>query len=551
MTVKSDQGTRSRRARSWWEGVVGKIDAATSTPKFDYYILAAITAILTGVGLLMVLSSSMASSLADSNSVWTDFFKQAGMVVVGLVGLYFAIRMSPATIKKISPWAMGLAVILLILVLIPGLGTGLQQMGSQSWLVLGPVTIQPSEVAKLAIAVWGSAVLSERALYARSIREVLGFFTLVVVFVIFLVAFERDLGMVASVMIVFLALAWFVGVPKWVTTTIIAGGLGLAVLLTLTAGYRSNRVEVFRETLFGKFPNTQGTAYQSYQGFLSLGDGSFLGQGLGQSRAKWFYLPEAKNDFIFAVVGEEMGFLGASIVILLFALLGWVGMRIALNQADPFLRLMAATVTTGIVIQAFINIGYVTGLLPVTGIQLPLISSGGTSAIITLVSMGLLLNCARHEPETVSSMQTYGRPVVDKLLGFPEPRAFDPSTLRRGPWVDDDDPRSRSGNGSRKGAGARGRSGGRSGSSRRGLLSDRHHEVQRFGEPVTRRNGSPRSRRNEGNRQPSSGSASQRRDRAHDRAPRRRSRNGSRRTYQSDYGTTNGSFGPFDDGTRR
>lgn len=528
----------------WWERVVSKIDAATSTPKFDYYILAAITAILTGLGLLMVLSSSMASSLADSNSVWTDFLKQAAMVVVGLVGLYCALRVSPTTIKKVAPWSMGLGVLLLILVLIPGLGTGLQQMGSQSWLVLGPLTIQPSEVAKLCIAVWGSAVLSERALYAQSIREVFGFFTGIVVLVIILVTLERDLGMVASVMIVFLALAWFVGVPKWVTTTIIAGGLGLAVLLTLTAGFRSNRVEVFKETLFGKFPNTQGTAYQSYQGFLSLGDGSFLGQGLGQSRAKWFYLPEAKNDFIFAVVGEEMGFIGASIVILLFALLGWVGMRIAVNQSDPFLRLMAATVTTGIVIQAFINIGYVTGLLPVTGIQLPLISSGGTSAIITLVSMGLLLNCARHEPETVSSMQTYGRPVVDKLLALPEPRAFDLSTLRRGPWRDDGALRSGELRESRR---ARRGDRGRMGSLRRGSLSDRHHEVQKFGEPVTRRSGRSSRRR----MQDEARSTASHRGHNARQTSRRGSAESGRRPYSSGRRPKKGTFGPFDDGPRR
>lgn len=432
----------------WWGRVVNRIDAFSNVPRLDYYVLGILTALLTIIGLVMVLSSSQATSVRASQSPWADFFQQAVYVMVGLVGLYLTTRMRPRTIKKLAPWGIVISLILLCAVFVPGLGTGLEQMGSQSWLVLGPISMQPSEVGKLAMAVWGSAVLADRASRSRRVKDVFGLFLAVSLIVIILIVAERDLGMVASIMIVLLALAWFVGLPQWVAGSIVIGGLALATVLTLTAGYRSNRVTVWKETLFGKFTNTQGNAYQSYQGFLSLGDGSFSGQGIGQSRAKWFYLPEAKNDFIFAIVGEELGFLGAGFVITLFALLGWVGMKIALKQVDPFLKLLAGTVTTGIVIQAFINIGYVVGLLPVTGIQLPLISSGGTSVIVTLTSIGLVLNCARHEPETVSHMQSYGRPLIDKILHIPEPEVYRPA------------PRTH---------------------------SDRHHRVQRFGEPVTTR----------------------------------------------------------------
>ena len=152
--------------------------------------------------------------------------------------------------------------------------------------------------------------------------------------------------------------------------------------------------------------------------------------GVGQSRAKWFYLPEATNDFIFAVVGEELGLWGGAMLILLFGMLGYFGLRAARRNSDQFISLMAATLTTGVVVQAFINVAYVIGLAPVTGIQLPMISSGGTSAVITLASMGLLANCARHEPEAISAMQSYGRLGIDRLLRLPEPLTARPP--RRG-----------------------------------------------------------------------------------------------------------------------
>ena len=425
-----------------------KIDARFSTPRLDYVILASIVTILTGLGLLMVLSSSMAWSLEDNHSVWTEFLKQSVMVAVGLVAMYITLRIQPATLKKLAPWIFGGAVVLLILIFVPGIGTGLEAKGSQSWIAVKSISIQPSEIAKLAVAIWGSQILSDRLQRGGTPKEVFGLFSVGAVSVIALVVAERDLGMVASIFIVILALAWFVGLPSWIPATITLGAVILFAILTFTVGFRSTRITVFRETLVGHFTDKEEASYQSYQGFLSLGDGSLFGQGLGQSHSKWFYLPEAKNDFIFAIVGEEMGMMGAGIVILLFGIFGWVGIKIAMNQTDPFLRLLAGTVTMGIVVQAFVNIGYVIGILPVTGIQLPLISAGGTSAIVTLASMGLLLNCARHEPPTISAMQSYGLSMSDRILRLPMPKPYQPPERR---------------------------------------VSTAHHEPQRFGQPVTSR----------------------------------------------------------------
>lgn len=392
-----------------------------SRPLTDYIGILAVTGALTVIGMLMVLSSSMAMSVQENNSVWAIALRQFMMVFAGLVAMWIMMRIRPAHLRRLGVPMMAVAIILLVLVLIPGLGTGLEQMGSQSWLVLGPLTLQPSEVAKFTLGVWGSAFLAKRLREARDVISLFGTFIIVIALVLVLVLLERDLGMMASLAVVVVALSWFGGMPRWIVTL---GSVVLAlalVVFTATVGFRSTRISVYLEGLRGNFLDTQGAAYQSYQGYLSLADGGINGVGLGQSRAKWFYLPEAKNDFVFAIVGEELGFIGAMMVVLLFLMLGFFGMRIAMRSKDPFLRLLAATTTTGIVVQAFVNMGYVVGLLPVTGLQLPLISAGGTSVIITLASMGLLASCARHEPEAISAMQENGRPAFDRWLMLPEP----------------------------------------------------------------------------------------------------------------------------------
>ncbi|MBV7296222.1 putative lipid II flippase FtsW [Corynebacterium sp. TAE3-ERU12] len=435
--------TSNNRMHSFME----KVSDYTSRPLFDYHSLLFITAMLTGFGLVMVLSSSMAISGDESGSVWAIFLRQAIMVAVGLVLFALVLRMRIDTVRSLATPSLVVSFGLLFAVL--AMGVGLEEVGAQSWLAIGPVNVQPSEFAKIALALWGSKHLAQRMRTARTQTELYGLYAVVSGVILVLVILQRDLGMAASIAIVVMLLALFSGLP-W---RIFAGVCGAAsvffVFFVLLEGFRSQRIMVFVDTLFGRFTQTQASGYQSYQGVLSLADGSLTGVGLGQSRAKWFYLPEAKNDFIFAIIGEETGFFGAALVILFYAALGWVGLRIAMKQADPFLKLLAATLTTGTVIQAFINIGYVVGLLPVTGLQLPLISAGGTSAVVTLAAMGLLATCARHEPEAVSAIQTSGPPLIDRWLALPEPLPYEPS---------------------RTGTGA----------------SRAHRQPQRFGRPVTR-----------------------------------------------------------------
>lgn len=403
-----------------------------SRPGFDYFMIRSVVFLLVGIGAVMVMSSTMTWSVLEGATVWNQAARQFMMIAAGLVAFWIALRLRPDTVRRLTPWLLVIALALLVAVLIPGIGTGRLEVGSQSWIVLGPLRFQPSELAKVAIAVWGASYLADKRHTGPSMRSPFIIYTVVATVMAVLIAAQGDIGMAVNFGIIVMFTLFFAGVDiRLIFAAFIAAG-GLLVWLFLSGGFRSNRFHVYFDALFGRFEDTRGTAFQSYQGFLSLADGSVAGVGVGQSRAKWFYLPEAKNDFIFAIIGEELGLWGGALVIALFAALGYFGIRAAFRAQNQFQALMAGALTAGVVSQAFINIGYVVGLLPVTGIQLPMISAGGTSTIITLGSMGLLASVARHEPEAVSAMQSYGRPLFDRLFLLPEP-AVRRAPVRREP----------------------------------------------------------------------------------------------------------------------
>ncbi|MDO5668824.1 MAG: putative peptidoglycan glycosyltransferase FtsW [Corynebacterium sp.] len=400
-------------------------------PGVDYFMIRSVVFLLVGIGAVMVMSSTMTWSVLEGATVWNQALRQFMMIAAGLIAFLIALRTRPETIRRLTPWLLLVSLVLLVAVLIPGIGTGRLEVGSQSWIVLGPLRFQPSELAKVAIAVWGASYLADKRHTTTNIRSPFVIYTAVAAVMGVLIAAQGDMGMAVNFGIVVMFTLFFAGVDFRLIIAAGLAALGLLIALFLGGGFRSQRFHVYFDALFGRFDDTRGTAFQSYQGFLSLADGSVAGVGVGQSRAKWFYLPEAKNDFIFAIIGEELGLWGGAMVIALFAALGYFGLRAALRAQNQFQALLAAALTAGVVSQAFINIGYVVGLLPVTGIQLPMISAGGTSTIITLGSMGLLASVARHEPEAVSAMASYGRPLFDRMFLLPEPAVRRPS-VRRG-----------------------------------------------------------------------------------------------------------------------
>ncbi|MHA2789358.1 FtsW/RodA/SpoVE family cell cycle protein [Corynebacterium sp. S7] len=467
MTTTRDRPNQQAPARSRFARVVQKCrEWMNGQPLLDYSMIRTIVLVLVALGVVMVTSSSMSTSVYENANVWAQPLRQALMVVAGLVVFWFMLRFSPEHLQRWSGWIMGVALLLLILVLTP-LGTGRESVGSQSWLPVFGVQLQPSEFAKVAIAIWGASILANKnpqRIFAKNNGYVL--FMIVATLTICLIAAQGDLGMAMSVGIEVAMLLIFAGIP-WMLVAVVAVialvGLGLVFV---SGGFRSDRFTTFFDALTGNFKDTQGIDYQAYQGFLSLADGSWFGVGLGQSRAKWFYLPEAKNDFIFAVIGEELGLWGGILVIALFFGLLYFGLRTARRAQTQFQSLMAATLTAGVVTQAFINIGYVVGLLPVTGIQLPMISAGGTSAIITIGSMGILASVARHEPDAISSMQNHGRPFFDRILGIPEPKPYVANTAK--PKKSDD--------------------------AHRGGKERHDDQASRYGQPVTARRNPPRAR---------------------------------------------------------
>lgn len=405
---ESRLGAASRR-------IEGFLDAR---PLIDYTMIRSVIFVLAGLGLVMVLSSSMAVSYYEAASPWKTAARQGFMVLMGLVAFLAALKMPLRWLRSISTIMLVISFILLVLVL--PFGTGAEEVGSQSWLALGPLRVQPSEMVRLTYAIWGAQEVARKGV--RPTTDGAGLFYLVGVGGFFLIVAQKDMGMALSFVLIMGLIMFFGGVHRLMVGVL--GGAALLVLLItfLSGGFRSDRFHVYFDALFGKFDDTRGIAFQSHQGFLSLADGGLFGVGLGQSRAKWFYLPEAKNDFIFAIIGEELGLWGGALVIGLFAALGYFGLRAARRAATQEQRMIAASLTAAVVVQALINISYVVGLLPVTGIQLPMISAGGSSAVVTFGAMGVLASIARHEPDAVSAMQNYGRPRFDRVFRIAEPQ---------------------------------------------------------------------------------------------------------------------------------
>lgn len=406
-----------------------RVQDALNRPLFNYEILMTITMLLAMVGVMMVYSSAPTWSQIEDNNAWLTPNRQLFYVVLGMILLWITLRIPPGLLARFSAAGMFAAVVLLLLVLTP-LGTGRDEVGSQSWLDFKLFTFQPSEFAKIMLAVWGAYLFGScRTDKDRSSAQIK--FIGVAVLCLVLVSLQHDLGMAVMIGLVSWLVLYFSGFSLRILLLGLLSMMLLAVLMASFTSFRSDRLTVFTKALFGNVDASTESQWQVYQGFLSLGDGGLLGLGLGQSRAKWFYLPEGHNDFVFAIVGEEFGFIGSVIVIGLFAGVLLVSLRCARKQNNKFLSLLSASLASIVVIQAFVNIAYVIGIMPVTGIQLPLISSGGTSILMTLIAMGLLISCTRHEPEAVSAMQNYGRPKLDVFLHLPEPALPAQSTRYR------------------------------------------------------------------------------------------------------------------------
>lgn len=402
------------------KGPKTRIGAWLARPLASFHLVVTIATMLTVLGLVMVLSASSVEQYVSGGSAYSLFTQQLIFAILGAVLFYVALRIPARVLRQYSFPLFVVVLIMLVLVLIPGIGTEAQ--GARRWFNVGGFSVQPSEIMKVALAIWGAHLLASRRPDDRSVKSILIPLVPAAMLVFALVVAQPNLSTTIALGIIVGALLWFGGLPLKLFGSIAVTGVVVAGVLAMTAGYRSDRVQAF----FNKSDDLQGNNYQAKQALYSLADGGVFGRGLGQSVAKWNYLPNAHNDFIFAIIGEELGFVGCAVVIGLFAVFVYTGLRIAARSIDPFWRLLSATATTWIVGQAMINIGYVIGLLPVTGLQLPLVSAGGSSLAITLFMFGVIANAARHEPESVAALNSGQDGKISKLLRLPKPVLYHP-----------------------------------------------------------------------------------------------------------------------------
>ena len=373
-----------RRPLPWWQRL--------ESPVTTYYLLLSATAMLVVIGLVMVLSASSVTSYKDTNSSYTIFLNQLQFAVVGVIGAFVASRIPLITWKRLSVPLLAAALFLQALVFVPGLGLSVN--GNRNWIHIAGRQVQPSEFAKVALVLFGATVLTKK-------RRKLGELMHVAVPLVFpagallllLVLGGGDLGTGLVFLAIIAGMLFAAGVPARMFLMAGAASALLAAAMALTSANRMGRIQTWLGGCTD--PNK---CFQTIHGQYALADGGWWGVGLGASREKWSWLPAAHNDFIFAIIGEELGLPGTLVIIALFALVGFACYRLVCRTHDFFIRVATAGVMVWILAQAMINIGGVIGLLPVIGVPLPLVSSGGSALMATLFGLGMLLSFARNEP---------------------------------------------------------------------------------------------------------------------------------------------------------
>jgi len=363
-----------------------------NSPAASYYLLLTATSILLLVGLAVVLSSSSVFSIRqEGGNPWTLFLIQVAALTVGLAALAIGSRQSVRWWKRITPLVLAAAVVLLVVVI----GAGVSSGGNRNWVRIGSVTLQPSEIAKLGLALYLGMVLSTFRRELTTFKRIMVPGGVAAGIVLTLILAGRDMGTAVVLCIIVAAAYWVAGLPLRFfavgAAVIVAGGLALIAQGTT----RSERISVWLN------PSTcdiQDNCLQTTHGTWALASGGLWGLGPGMSREKWGYLPAADNDFIFAILGEEFGLIGTLLVLIAFAMIVIAVSRIVRRHRDPFAQIAAGAIGAWIVGQAVINIAVVLELLPVTGVPLPLVSSGGSSLVMSLAALGALMAFARTEP---------------------------------------------------------------------------------------------------------------------------------------------------------
>jgi cell division protein FtsW len=346
--------------------------------------------ILAGFGLIMVFSASYITSLESRGDEYFFLRRQAFWVFLGLGMMILAANLNYWKWRRLLPLLTGLNFLLLLAVFVPGLGVEVNE--AKRWIMLGGFTLQPAELSKMVVVLFSAAFLSKKNLNMENFWQS-SFIPLVFMGLSFImISLQPDLGTAIAIAAVAGLIIFVAGIPFKQMFSLVIAALPVVTYLALSAPYRMKRIFSFLDP----WADPLDKGYHIIQSLFALGPGGFFGVGLGRSRQKLYYLPEPQNDFIFAIIGEELGFLGAITIMLLFFILIWRGFKIALTAPDTFSSLLAAGLTATVAVQVVINIAVVTGSIPITGINLPFISAGGSSLLFTMCSMGILMNISRY-----------------------------------------------------------------------------------------------------------------------------------------------------------
>lgn len=429
-------------------GLIGrsrKGDGRVTRPAqpLEYSILLTVTLCLLAYGAVMVYSASSARSLLSGEGDGSAYLiKYLIYAAVGLVAMNAVARTGLRAVWKVTPLLVAISFVLLAAVLIPGLGVTVN--GANRWIGPGFLQFQPSELAKLALVLYSARLIATDPQRMRTLKGMISPLLVIAGLMAGLVAIEPDLGTALVIAATSCALLVAAGVPLRNIAIIAGVGIVLVTLYALLEPYRRARLTAF----LNPWADAGDTGFQAVQGQIAIGSGGLFGVGLGQSVQKIFYLPEAHTDFILAVIGEELGVVGVSLLLFLYGVLAYVGLRTAATARSLYAKLLAAGVTSLIICQALLNVFAVLGIAPLTGVPLPFISYGGSSLIVKLVSVGLLLNIANSGAAAhLSSIrsrvtESFGSPISENLRngktasrgsgsGRRYRRARDPGTHRR------------------------------------------------------------------------------------------------------------------------
>jgi cell division protein FtsW len=378
-SVKAPDGDKPR----FWDVQRGPAPAA-------YYVIGVVVAMFVMLGLVMVLSASAGVEAAKGNSPYHIFTRQVTWAAIGLVGMIVAMRISLGALKRLAIPLTIVAAIGMALPFVPRVGTTVND--ARAWVAFGSFSLQPSEFLKVALVIFCADLLVRRQDQLSNVRKSLRPVAVVAAVAGCACLVQGDLGSAIVMAAIVLAVAFISGVPL---SPMLATGLAAAaaaLAFVFSTEYRYQRFTAFLDIT----GHRDHLSYQTYQGFLSIAHGGLLGSGVGAGNGKLGYLPLAHSDFIFAVIADELGLVGSVAVIGGFMLIVWFGIQAALSAPDRFSMLLAGGITTWIGVQAVINLGGVTGLMPVTGLTLPFFSAGGSSLFVSMVAAGLLLNVARR-----------------------------------------------------------------------------------------------------------------------------------------------------------